>query len=378
MKKLYISLIAISFSTIALSQDFTEPLTVETNDDAVLSFNNTDNSWQYLQFKRSGIRKIWMGLSNGNDFRINKEGGGNILLTGGNVGIGTTSPETELHLVGQFRGIQNNSGNIIGLYLSNDNTTNNNSNSIYFGSKDTSGDRDNGAIIKTIFSNHSSTGVTGNLVFETANNADNPSERLRITGTGNIGIGTSSPAAKLQIINQAQSSSGNTLVLGSTSNGSANLRLGYSTDYSWIQSHGSKPLRINELGNNTILNLNSGNVGIGTTSIGSHKLAVEGSIGAREIKVEASGWSDFVFENDYDLRTLEEVEEHINENGHLPEIPSEAEVTENGINLGEMDAKLLQKIEELTLYMIDMNKRMNQLETENQELKEKVNSLENK
>ena len=68
-----------------------------------------------------------------------------------------------------------------------------------------------------------------------------------------------------------------------------------------------------------------GKLGIGTETTGSHELAVEGSIGAREIKVEASGWSDFVFENDYELRTLEEVEQHINENGHLPEIPSEAE-----------------------------------------------------
>lgn len=118
-----------------------------------------------------------------------------------------------------------------------------------------------------------------------------------------------------------------------------------------------------------------GNVGIGTIETGSHKLAVEGSIGAREIKVEASGWSDFVFENDYELQTLEEVEEHIVENGHLPEIPSEAEVTENGINLGEMNAKLLQKIEELTLYMIDMNKQMQQLKSENQVLKEEISTL---
>lgn len=129
----------------------------------------------------------------------------------------------------------------------------------------------------------------------------------------------------------------------------------------------------------------SGNVGIGTTTTGSHKLAVEGSIGAREIKVEASGWSDFVFENSYELRTLEETEKFIAANNHLPEIPSEEEVTENGINLGEMDAKLLQKIEELTLYMIDLNKqvksqneRTKQLEWENSELKKEVNALKNK
>lgn len=82
-------------------------------------------------------------------------------------------------------------------------------------------------------------------------------------------------------------------------------------------------------------------------------------------------WSDFVFENDYDLPTLEEVEEHIAENGHLPEIPSEAEVTENGINLGEMDAKLLQKIEELTLYLIEQNKEIKELKKEISDMKSK-------
>lgn len=97
---------------------------------------------------------------------------------------------------------------------------------------------------------------------------------------------------------------------------------------------------------------------IGTQSSGSHKLAVEGSIGAREIIVEASGWSDFVFESDYKLLTLAEVEKHILEKGHLPEIPSAAEVTENGISLGEMNAKLLQKIEELTLHLIEMDKKL--------------------
>ena len=93
----------------------------------------------------------------------------------------------------------------------------------------------------------------------------------------------------------------------------------------------------------------------------------------KEVKVEAN-WSDFVFYDNYKFRSFEEVEEHIAEKGHLPEIPSESEVTENGINLGEMDAKLLQKIEELTLYMIDVNKRVKELESENQELKEEIST----
>lgn len=129
-----------------------------------------------------------------------------------------------------------------------------------------------------------------------------------------------------------------------------------------------------------------GSLGIGTTSTGAHKLAVEGSIGAREVKVSAGpGWPDYVFDSDYQLRSLDEVEQHIAEKGYLPEIPSEAEVTENGIYLGEMNAKLLQKIEELTLYMIDMNKQVKaqsaeigNLKSENIVLKNEISSLKTK
>lgn len=118
----------------------------------------------------------------------------------------------------------------------------------------------------------------------------------------------------------------------------------------------------------------SGNVGIGTTSPDS-KLAVNGTIHTKEVKVDLIGWSDFVFEDDYDLPSLTELESFISKNKHLPDVPTEAEVLENGINLGEMDATLLQKIEELTLYMIDMNKQVQQLKSENQELKEEISAL---
>ena len=106
----------------------------------------------------------------------------------------------------------------------------------------------------------------------------------------------------------------------------------------------------------------NGNVGIGTITPGAYRLAVNGKIRAKEVKVE-TGWSDFVFEDDYDLPTLAEVEQFIKVNKHLPEIPSAQEVAENGVNLGEMEAKLLQKIEELTLYIIQQEKRIKQLES---------------
>jgi len=111
-----------------------------------------------------------------------------------------------------------------------------------------------------------------------------------------------------------------------------------------------------------------GNVGIGTTSA-KNKLDVNGTIHSKEVKVDMDGWSDFVFKKDYDLPTLEEVEKHIAEKGHLENIPSEEEVLKKGINLGDMNAKLLQKIEELTLYMIEMKKENEQMKKTNEEIK---------
>lgn len=104
-----------------------------------------------------------------------------------------------------------------------------------------------------------------------------------------------------------------------------------------------------------------GNIGIGTINPDS-KLAVKGNIRAQGIKVEASPWPDFVFSGSYTLPTLHETEKYIKEKGHLPGIPSAAEVKENGIDLGVMDAKLLQKIEELTLHMIEQNKTITALQ----------------
>ncbi|WP_316810324.1 hypothetical protein [Pedobacter heparinus] len=100
-----------------------------------------------------------------------------------------------------------------------------------------------------------------------------------------------------------------------------------------------------------------GNLGVGTNNFQGYKLAVNGKIRAQEIKVEASPWPDYVFTKDYQLPTLQQTEQHIKEKGHLPGIPSAAEVKTNGIDLGEMNAKLLQKIEELTLHLIEQNKR---------------------
>ena len=108
----------------------------------------------------------------------------------------------------------------------------------------------------------------------------------------------------------------------------------------------------------------NGNVGIGTLDTQGYKLSVNGTIRAKEIKVD-SDWADFVFKKDYKLPTLREVETHINENGTLPGVPSESEVKANGINLAETNALLLQKIEELTLYVIKQQEEIEQLKALN-------------
>lgn len=113
-----------------------------------------------------------------------------------------------------------------------------------------------------------------------------------------------------------------------------------------------------------------GKVGIGVTNPQS-ELAVNGNICAHEITVSLSGapcWADTVFSDDYDLLPLEELEILIEENGHLPEVPTSEEVEQTGINLGEMQVTLLKKIEELTLYVIELN-------NENIELKKKLEQV---
>nr|WP_299067257.1 hypothetical protein [uncultured Allomuricauda sp.] len=119
----------------------------------------------------------------------------------------------------------------------------------------------------------------------------------------------------------------------------------------------------------------SGNVGIATQNIGNWQLAVGGKIRAEEIKVE-TGWADYVFKEGYHLPTLEEVEKHIQEKGHLINIPSAKEVEENGIQLGEMNKLLLEKIEEQTLYILQQQKQIRQQKEKNKSLEGRLVKLE--
>jgi len=119
----------------------------------------------------------------------------------------------------------------------------------------------------------------------------------------------------------------------------------------------------------------TGNMGIGTTDTKGYKLAVNGKIRTQEIKVETTNWPDYVFANDYQLPSLKETEEHIKKKGHLPGIPSAEEVKAHGVSLGEMNAKLLQKIEEMTLIMIQLNKKVEQQAEALKKQQDQINKL---
>lgn len=133
-----------------------------------------------------------------------------------------------------------------------------------------------------------------------------------------------------------------------------------------------KPSGSNNFGNYYMFLTDTGKVSIGLdpnvagTYNGDFKLYVAKGIMTEKIKVtlrSSSDWSDYVFEDNYNLLPLDKVEQHIEEKGHLPNVPSAEEVAKEGIDVAKMDAKLLEKIEELTLYVIEQNKRIKALET---------------
>ncbi|MDD7886048.1 hypothetical protein [Flavivirga sp. 57AJ16] len=202
-----------------------------------------------------------------------------------------------------------------------------------------------------------------------------------VRSSGKIGIGTTNPNEKLQVVGNISSYEGNIYLNNSsvnqedsgvirwneysentTNKSGAFIKYNGASNYLQLVTNNEtteyEHLRMYR-GGNLLLQPSFGNVGIGTTDTKGFKLGVQGKIAAEEVKVALhANWADFVFENNYKLPTLKEVEQHIKEKGHLQDIPSAEEVAKNGIFLGEMDAKLLQKIEELTLYTIAQEKKI--------------------
>ena len=187
---------------------------------------------------------------------------------------------------------------------------------------------------------------------------------------GNVGIGTPSPAAPLTVIGNAYIGSADTWqtqfsLANSSSAADWQFLVGGSANYPGAAGVGGFAIQNGAW--RFVINAN-GNVGIGTTSP-QHPLHVVGTIGATEVIVSATG-ADYVFQPDYHLAPLNDVSAYITENHHLPDIPSAAEMQTNGISLGEMQVKLLAKVEELTLHMIELEQKNRDLEKTVMQMKE--------
>ena len=246
-------------------------------------------------------------------------------------------------------------------------------------------------------------GESGNIAFSTWGK-----DRMTILGTGNIGIGTTAPRANFEVrTNDATLYvTADNAIAGGVGNPSLyinriteGLKLEYVPNVlarisNTFVSDNVGHLALNTKGVDRLIITGNGNVGIGTSIAGiytnntpGYKLAVNGTIGAREVVVETSSavWADYVFDKDYSLTPLDRVAEFVKVNKHLPEIPSAADVERDGHRLGEMDVLLLKKVEELTLYMIELKKENDvlrqeteKLKIQNQQLSRRVSGLEKK
>jgi hypothetical protein len=263
----------------------------------------------------------------------------------------------------------------------------------------------NDALIQTVRENLSWSGNAfthdaGLAFYTNSSNRDGvPTEKFRITSYGNVGIGTASPGSNLDI--QAT----NPTSLSSSTNQSTSTGTVYGTiafrSFLGVgsQFYGNNDALIQTVRDNASWSGNAfthdaglafytnssnrdgaptekfritsyGNVGIGTTSP-DEKLTVKGKIHSQEVIVDAmTTVPDYVFEPDYKLTSLTELKRYVDQNHHLPNIPSANEIEKNGIQLGDMSMKLLKTIEELTLHIIELN---NQVKLQN----EKIISLEN-
>jgi hypothetical protein len=197
-------------------------------------------------------------------------------------------------------------------------------------------------------------GQPGNLILQ----ADESFQGVPVYA-GLVGIGTATPTSKLTV----QTGDGYGII---HTNGTISVGT-YVSNFTppvggWLGTRSNHPLIFftNNSFSQMIL-LQNGNVGIGTTNP-TYKLSVNGNIRSKEVVVE-TGWADYVFNENYKLRPLEEVEKFIQLNNHLPNIPSAKEVEEKGLSLGDTQKKMMEKIEELTLYVIELKKEIEGLKT---------------
>ena len=286
----------------------------------------------------------------------------NTFPSSGNVGIGTTSPRSKLEIVGDGYFSSSATGSSLKLESSGLPTNNDYSNvRLVAGS-----DGGSGGYLTTKLDNW------GGYFNWTRGSSSGDVTVMHLNATtGNLGIGTTSPNAKLEV----KSFGANTPIIKWTASGGNHLGHIYEDAsgapfFTLANATGTETIIFHAANNGNCYFNTGGNVLIGGTTLPASdaKLAVAGNIYSRKVKVTQTGWADYVFHPTYKLPSLAEVEAYIKQHHHLPDIPSAKEVEKNGLDLGENQVALLKKIEELTLYVIEMKK-------ENEQMKKEIRSM---
>jgi hypothetical protein len=335
------------------------------------------------------MKKQFLGIGFLISFSVFAQAQTNTFPASGNVGIGTISPLATLHVNGQvifqganvgiqFRDVSNSNNFQMGLVTSAGGYSRfSQPGDFVFGKVNVPGN--------IYISNQQN----GTINFTTGPNATTDNIIMTINGS-NVGIGSTTPTSKLEVAGKIRS-----IGAGSASGSfeAANVQNG-NTYFTTNTTSGNGYINLNKLDGTTTVFLNSlgqsyfngGNVLIGKTSqtnIG-YKLDINGDARANKLVVNTTG-ADFVFDSTYSLPTLQQVEAYIQQHHHLPQIASATEMQKNGIDLGDNQTRLLQKTEELTLYIIqqdkiiiEQNAQLQSLESKMAGLEQKLELLENK